>query len=291
MTRSFSNTLLFESAFDTIQNTNPTLYNTALQVFNPGLTVVAEDCATYLGHNVPISFRVEGYTELATDLALNNTRLNTLILAGNTTVNIRNTETCIAVGSSGALVGMHGVCRKCLASSFPKITPPAVGQGFILKPEIVVDQSHLNIATGQTTLALSYDLTQVDDVYLFEDGILVNSAAYTINGTVLTFSVPSPSDTVVVVRYIVKSNAPYYHWLASTFSGSLLGIKPLYETMLPVRKSTFASVIPYPEIDGLVDLLKKSIIGKEDMVIYIDNIKDTVEKSIYVLLLGSIFLQ
>ena len=159
MTRSFTNTLLFESALDSITSSNPVLFNISENIFRPTLKIVEENCETLLGKESPISFRVEGEVELSTGLNITPARLSTLISAGNKTVNIRTLDTCISLG---------GVCRQCLEASYPRATIPAVGFRFKLLPEIVLDASQLIIYNGGSTLDLPYSSDVYDNIYVYQ---------------------------------------------------------------------------------------------------------------------------
>lgn len=281
MSRDFSNTLLFESALDSIQTSNSLLYSIAQTLFKPTLTLVEEDCGTLLGQNFPISYRAEGNVEVETGLRINSARLTTLITAGDTTVPVRSIDTCISEG---------GVCRQCAASSRPRLTIPAVGSLFQVIPELIVDTSQFPIAMGQTVITLPYSTDQFDVLYIFEDGDLIDESEYSVSGSTVTLNTPSPSDTIFVLKYLVYSNAQYYHWISGTYSGSLLGVKQLAKTLLPVNKNVLATVIPEEDVSVLMTNLKNSLAGEEDSVQYLITIKDLVEKAIFAVLLGSIFL-
>lgn len=281
MSRDFSNTLLFESALDSIQITNPILFSVSQALFNPRVEVVEEDCETLLGYELPASFRSEGYLEVDTGLRVNQTRLSTLITSGIPVVQIRTSHTCTAPG---------GICRVCASSSFPRTTIPAVGSMFKILPEVVLDTSQIVVALGQTNIDLAYDESLYDIVYVFENGNLIAESEYTISGKVLTLTTPSLSDTIIIVRYIVNSNSQFYHWICGTYSGSLLGVKQLQKTLLPIRKQILEARIPTEDLSTLTTDLKNSAVGEEDSVQYIESIRDPVEKAIYIVLLSSIFL-
>ena len=281
MTRNFSSTLLFETALDTIQPNNSILYSISQSLFKPTVKIVEEDCETLLGKLMPISYRTEGYIELSTSTRVNSTRLTNLITSGETEIAIRSIDTCISYG---------GICRSCLASSRPAEIIPAVNSVYRVIPEVVLDTSQFAVFLGQQTINLPYNTDVFDFVYMFQNGELVPSSTYNITGNTLTFNEPAPMDTILILKYMVRSFNQFYSWLANTYCGSLLGIKPIYKTTLPIKKELLRSVIPEEDLKTLISNLKTSIVKEEDSVQYIDSIKDPVEKAIFSILLGSVFL-
>lgn len=281
MSRNFSNTLVFEAALDSIDNSDPILYNVAENVFKPVVRITEEDCQTLLGKNVPVSYRIEGEVEVSTGLVIDTARLNTLITSGSLFVDIRDLSTCIAE---------NGVCRKCLGATYPRLTVPAINSFYKIAQEVRVDCSQLVLETGNNSLLLPYSINELDKIYVFEDGALIAESEYTIVDKTITFNTTALSDTILVFKYAVLSNITYYYWIANTYSGSLLGIMPFGKVSLPVRKELLISSIPQADVDSLIDNLKTSTIGQEDSVQYIDNIKDPLEKAVFTVLLTSIFL-
>lgn len=281
MSRDFSNTLLFEAALDSIQTTNPILFSVSQALFNPSVDIIEEDCGTLLGNEVPSTFRSVGYTEVSTGLQVGPTRLSTLLSSGIPTGQVRTSYTCISPG---------GVCRVCAASSFPRAVIPPVGNRFKISPEVILDINQVTVVTNQLFVPLAYDASMYDTLYVFESGELVSELEYYISGKTLVLTNPAPADTVLTLRYLVFSNSQFYHWLCGTYSGSLLGVRQLQKTLLPIKKQILQSKIPTEDLESLIRDLKESSIGAEDSVQYIDSIKDPVEKAIFTILLASIFL-
>ena len=281
MSRSYTNTLLFESALDVINSSNPILFNVAQSIFKPTVKIVEEDCETLLGKSVPSYFRSEGMIEIETGLPLTSARLFTLITSGNPTVNVRSLNTCISEG---------GVCRRCYVASRPDDAGKTVGQFVKVVPEVVLDVSQFAIATGQTVIQTPYSSENFDKVHIFENGLLIPSSAYTISGTDIVLNTASPSDTLFVVKYIVYSNSPFYHWVTYGFAGSLLGVKPLYKPELPLTQKLLTASIPTEDVNSLVKQLQSTSISSEDSIQYVSTIKDPLEKAVYAVLLGALFL-
>lgn len=283
MTRSFSNTLLFESTLDSITSHNPILYNVSKTLFTPTVRIVEEDCGTLLGKSFPLSYRCEGFIEVETGLPISSTRRLALIAGGATNVDVRSLSTCVSSG---------GICRTCLGSSRPLLTVPATGQLYRVEPELILDiqQSFVQIETGQHILNLQYDESLFDYVYLFQDGVIIDSSEYSVAGSKVTFVGTPTSGTEIIVRFLVKSHIEYYNWLCSTFAGSLLGVRQIYNDVLPVRKKLLLDSIPRIDLDVLQTQLEQTDIGEDDIISYLNNVKDPLEKAVFICVLGAIFL-
>jgi hypothetical protein len=281
MTRNFSSTLLFESVLDTIQPTPTLLYSTAQSLLKPRLTLVEEDCGTLLGYPFPISFRAEGNVEVETGLRIDSARLGTLITAGEVVVPVRGIETCISEG---------GICRQCAAASRPRLAIPPVNSILQIVPELILDNSQYPIMVGQNVIPLAYSTDQFDVLYVFENGNLIDESQYVVSGSTLTLNVPAPGNTIFVIKYVVYSNSQFFHWLSGTYSGSLLGVKQLAKTLLPIKKTVLASVIPEEDLKSLIEDIRNSPAKAEDSVQYLLTVKDPVEKALFAVILGAIFL-
>lgn len=279
--RSYVNTIIFESALDSVAPSNTLVYSVIKRLMSPTVRIIEEDCETMLGEFVSISTRAQGLIELATNNPLDSARMASLITSNNKEVAVRSTATCISVG---------GVCRRCLRGSRPGLTVPAVGSWFMLDPEVVVDTGPIAIETGQTTVALKYPSDQFDKIYVYNDGTLVNPSTYSLTGSSFVLNSPAVSNVSYFVKYVSQTYSSYFYWLANTYAGSLLGINPLGKQSLPVRKNTMEQYIPQEDVEVLIKELQRLDIAEEDSIKYIDEITDPVEKAIYVVVLSSIFL-
>jgi hypothetical protein len=283
MSRSFANTLLYEGTLDTITSVNPILHNVVHTLFTPTVRIVEEDCGTLLGYSTPSSFRSEGYIETETGLSITPARRTTLLTDGRYNVNIRTISTCIS---------NNGICRTCLASSRPRLAVPSIGSLYKVEPEIVLDILDVEVSLDGTdkVIKIPYDQTMYDTLYVFDNGLLVDQSEYSITDTKLIMSPSAVVGTKLVVRFLVKSNIEYYNWLCGTFAGSLLGVKQLSDNLLPVRKSTLLQNIPNEDISSLQSQLESLDIGADDVIMYLSNVKDPLEKAIYTCVLSSILL-
>jgi hypothetical protein len=278
--RNYTNTLLFESALDSIPSTNVALYNTAFRLFNPVVIVVEEDCGTLLGTPIPVDFKAEGYIELDNGLPINRATISSLALSNSSYVNTRSAYSCIS---------KNGVCNKCLSASKPRLSI-VTGNMYQVNPELIISVNTISISTGLTTYSLPYDVSQYDTLYIYDDGILVSQATYSVSGSTLTLSSSPGSTKTLLLKFGIFSNVGFYYWLANTYSGSLLGIKSLIDLPLPIKPSLLSSFINEDEIDLLIQALKQTDIADQDFVTYIPSIKDPLEKAIFVVTLCSIFL-
>lgn len=280
--RNFTNTLLFESALDSITTFNPLLYNTAYSLLNPRVTIVEEDCETLLGTSADLSTKTRGLIELDTGVAITQARLGVISAAGATEVRVRSSYTCISKG---------GICKACLLGSRPRLTPPSVGEVIQLMPELLVSSIDIIVAIGSSTSTLPYDTIEYDIVYVYNDGSLLPTSSYSISGTTLTLVSPVSTSTTLLCKFFVVSNVAYYYWLTKTYSGSLLGIKRLIEPPLPVKSSIMSSLVNSSDIEAIrLQLVSNQDVSEEDFIQYIPSIKDPLEKAIFVLTLGAIFL-
>lgn len=110
MSRTFINTLIFEQGLDSISPSNTDLYNWALQIYNPNVRIVSDDCRTALGEKMSLGLEVMGKLHAATETTVDFDYLVTLANSGLPSAGMRGLSTCIADG---------GICRTCLLCSRP----------------------------------------------------------------------------------------------------------------------------------------------------------------------------
>lgn len=279
--RSYTNTLLFESALDSITSANTLLYSIADRVFSPTVEVVETDCGTLLGEVLPVNGDLEGRVELSTGLSITPARINALLSGGVYEVSTRSIGSCISEG---------GVCQACAAASRQKQPVPAVGSLWKVYPETIIEIAHKVLVAGYNTVTLDFTTDQYDLLYMYQNGALVSESSYSVSGNVLTFPTPSVSDQTFTVKYVVNTRITFYYWLAETYSGSLLGIQALPRRALPLKKSLLALHIPQEDVESLVQDLKSSPASGGDFIPYLDDIRDPLEKAVFAVMLGSLFL-
>lgn len=110
MSRTFTNTIIFEQALDAIPPASQDLYNWANEIYNPNVKIVESDCQTSLGEPINLSTKLLGKREVGNEQRIGLQRLVDLSNQGEKVVNTRSLHTCISTG---------GVCRTCLLESRP----------------------------------------------------------------------------------------------------------------------------------------------------------------------------
>lgn len=279
--RNFTNSILFESALDTIGSSNPKLANIAGRLLQPTVKVVETDCETELGSLAVLAERTEGMIELDTDLPVNRSALISASNSGKSSIPVRTLHSCVS---------KNGVCLKCLVASRPRLTSVSVGDFVRISPELTVDTESISIKAGSSSANLSHSASEYDILYVFDDGALVPVSSYSISGNVLTLTSPSVSDKTYLIKYEVSSSIAYFYWLARTYSSSLLGVKPMLNLPLPIKTSLLRSLVVESDIEDLYNDLLTTDVSGESFITYIPSIKDPLEKAIYVILLSAVFL-
>jgi hypothetical protein len=279
--RSYTNTLLFESALDSITTSNTLLHTLADNLFSPTVQIVEEDCGTLLGEVISVNADAEGRVELSTGLNITPSRITALLSSGTYEVSTRSIGSCISEG---------GVCQACAAASRQKLSVPAVDSFWKVYPETIIEISHVVVPNGQSTITLLYKPEQYDLLYLYFNGALVSEGSYSISGTTLSLGSPVSTDSSFTIKYAVNTRITYYYWLAETFSGSLFGIQVLPRRPLPLKKELLTSLIPTADVESLVQDLKASAAQGGDFVTYLEDVRDPLEKAIFATMLGSVFL-
>lgn len=278
--RSYSGLLVFENVFDSIDTSDTISNNLARQIFSPNVPVVDLDCGTGLGQTVNLTYESEGYVEVATGVPLSRTRIDTLLSQGIYDVQVRNLSTCISKG---------GVCQTCYKASNPHLTVPALNSIVQVPASFVMGAETTIVMAGSTTTSLTIDPGTYDLALIFQNGTLQTSTqANIINGSLVLTSAPV-SSTNYMIRYVVYSRTPFMYWLAKTYAGSMLGMKPLPSPMLPLKPSLISSIVPAPALEDMIKSVHGNSLIPEDSVRYADSISDPLEKALYSLALGVIF--
>jgi hypothetical protein len=169
-----------------------------------------------------------------------------------------------------------------------------VGSRVRIDPELFLAIGQVSVPYSTATLQLEFTPDQYDFLYLYRDGGLISPTAYTISGSVLSFNEvlvsPGPVLADYVIKYVVISRVSYYYWLISRFSGALLGAKALPSRPMPLKKALLLDAIPEQDLEALSDQLESTLAGQGDFVAHLKQIKDPLEKALFAILLGSIFL-
>jgi hypothetical protein len=279
--RSYSSLLVFEDIFDFVPNQNADVTSLASMIFTPNVPIVTNDCQTTLGLFQTVNYELEGAIELATGLVISRDRIDDLLFHGIYEIATRTLSTCIAP---------DGVCQACYAASNPRITSiPAIGSRVTIQPEYISSTDVIKASAGDTTWPLTIADGTYQFTYVYVDGVLQNMSAYSISNSILTFNTPLAADNNVVVHYSSYNKAPYLVFLATTYSGSMLGMKPLPSQLLPIRSLLLGSLVPQNKLELIVEYTKEVTQIPEDYRTYIDSINDTFEKALYTIAINCIY--
>lgn len=289
--RSITSTILFEEALDLIPTSQTAVYNSVTRLLQPIVTIDPNlaDCGTKLGEKQPISLGLIGRIELSTGIAINRARLNAASLSGLQYLFIRSMSTCISP---------NGICQTCWQASRQYDTV-VMGNNYQVTPEFIIQTETFEGLAGQMVWPISYTPDQYDVIYVYSSAGLIPASGYTISGASITFLAPPPSDSgtgggtavsSVTVRYAVRTYVPFVHWLASTYSGSLIGMAKLPTQYLPIRQDLHESLLPAGEVDALAARLLGSNLTPPSVSNWLGKIEGLLEKAIFVSLLNALYM-
>jgi hypothetical protein len=272
---------LLEDLFDYLPNTSQMLSQFADSIFNPSVEVTELDCGTTLGKVSDLTFGAVGYIELATNLPITTTRITSLLGQGIYKIALRNLHSCTAIG---------GICQECYRGSFPYDTIPQINS--ILKiPSEYTFTEDVYITDGVTQP--SYTLTVPDGFYsnvlVYAADVFVQPTAYSITDNVLTFTYVPVAGTNIVIKYVTDSAKPFLNYLAASYSGSLLGMKPLPTSPIVLRESLLKSMITPTQLDMISRELVKYNAIPESQISFSDTISDPLERALFMIALFGIY--
>lgn len=278
--RSYSSLLVFEDIFDYVPTTDPDVSSLANMLFTPNVPVVSADCQTTLGLFQTVNYELEGAIELATGQIISKTRIDQLLYTGTYEVATRSTSTCIAP---------NGVCQACYHASYQSLPVPAIGSRVTLQPEYIITTQVISAMIGDVT----WNLTQADNTYqlthIYIQGVLQNPSTYSILNQVLTWNAPLTTDNNIVVHYTSYNRAPYLVYLAKTYSGSMLGMKPLPAQMLPIRSLLLESIVPSDKLQSVVQYTQEVPTISQDYKTYLETIADPLEQALFAIAINCIY--
>jgi hypothetical protein len=278
--RSYSSLLVFEDIFNFVPTSNADVASLASMLFTPNVPVVMTDCGTTLGQFQTVNYELEGAIELATGQVISKDRIDQLLFTGTYSIATRTLNTCIAPG---------GVCQACYHASNQTKPVPAIGSRVTIQPEYIFNTDVIKASAGDTT----WPLTQADNTYQFTyiyiDGVIQDPSTYTILNAVLTFNSALTTDENIVVHYTSYNRAPYLVYLAETYSGSMLGMKPLPSQMLPIRSLLIESLIPDSKLQLVVEYTEEVSKIPDDYRNYLGTINDPFEQALFAIAINCIF--
>jgi hypothetical protein len=279
--RTFAGTLLLEDIFTYVPTTEQDIFNFATSVFTPNVLVVEDNCHTTLGKFETVNYDAEGLTELATETVISRDRVTALLSAGVYSIATRRTSTCISSG---------GVCRRCYKATYPNRAVPAISARVNITPKNLVNAEVLNIISTSRTYFLQTDFNTYTSYDVFCNGVfLVKEVDYRILENTLTMITTVADDKNIVVRFMKTDNSVYLGWLASSYSGSLLGMKSIPNKLLPMRPLFLSSLLLENRLQLISERIKSFKQIPTEYTNYIDSIKDPLEKALFMLAIFSIY--
>lgn len=278
--RTYSSFLLFEDVLDFAPTTNPDLYQFVQRVIKPRVLVVEENCFTNIGKVITVNYEIEGLIELSTNTAITKTRIDELLSSGTYKASVRNLHSCTT---------STGICRTCYAGTYLDQIAPGVGTYINLEPEYNY-QTDVIIGSGANDVfTLSESPLNYTKVLVFITGV-IQSTGYTISDTTITFTSPPALGTNAVVKFYTTSSQPFVGFLADTYTGSLLGMRPLQTQTINIRPSLAQKLFTNEELDIAKEQLIKSYkTVTRNYLDYIDTIDDKLEKAIYLGMLYGLY--
>jgi hypothetical protein len=279
--RSYSGTLLLENIFDFVPSTEVEIYNLSLGVFNPNVLIVEIDCKTTLGKFETVNYEAEGLTELATESRLSYDRINELLSAGTYSVATRHSSTCISKG---------GICKKCYRATYPTRLNVEVNDRVDIEAEYLANSEIVELSPDMLSYSTVTDPASYSRQYVFHKGnLLFDNVDYTISNGKLTLTKLIPDAGNLVIRFMRIDRSAFVGWLASSYSGSLLGMKAIPYQLLPMRPLFLASTLLENRLQLVSELVKSSPKVPKEYSKYIDQIRDPLEKALFMLAIYSIY--
>jgi hypothetical protein len=279
--RTYSGFLLFEDVLDYISSTNTTIYNFALNVIKPIVTVVTSDCGTKIGRNIDVNFEIEGLIELATGLTISAARITSILSSGTYKIAVRDLHACVAT---------TGICQSCFKGTYIDKPIPDIGSIVRLEPDYNY-QTDVLVGNGvTTTFTLSESSANYIKAIVIINGV-IQWSGYSIADTLLTFTSPLGFDTHAVIRFHKNTTQPFIGYLAQTYSGALMGLKALPTQLLHIRPSLLQSSFTDTEFMVVQQELKTvyNDIIDPSYFDYLDKITDPLEKAIYISVLHGLY--
>lgn len=281
--RSYANLLVFESLLDNVPQENSVLNNLEIAIMQPNVKVVVNDCGTTLGRFMPTNYELEGRVELSTGLTISRSRVDSILSTGKYFTQVRTLDSCIAQG---------GICSKCYKASRPRETTPVVNTYVNVYPDYTIQVEIVPLTISQTYCPLSVASTAYDYILVFKNGVLLQPTTdYTLSTNSLTLNVAATTGELnLTVHYIVRTRTPYFMYLANTYSGSMLGVRPLPSQPLQLRPSLLESFVDENRLQLSRDYLGQVQVVPQNYKDYAATIRSPLEQGLYLLATYSIFV-
>lgn len=280
---SYSGFLLLEDLFDNLPDISTALYNEAQQLFTPTVKVVEENCNTNLGDRINLDFSQVGQWDLALDRRLTREDIEFFLGQGSYTRFVRNPPHCISPG---------GICKKCYQAVNPGEPVPAIDSSVKLKTYLVVATQY-SLLGSDGSVILDSDGSDVTRVSVYFNDVYTQN--YTMSETStgdlrVTYNGAVTSSDSLFIRMFKDTSSPYMSYLSATYSGNLLGASYLETGALPARASLIKERITESRLSSLETALNEfSQYIPPTYLNYIANIKDPLERELYILALYGVF--
>ena len=279
--RTYSSFILFEDVLDFAPVDNPDLYDFVQHVTRPRVKMVEEDCLTKIGKLIDINFEIEGRIELATDLVITKTRIEEILADGIYRLAVRNLYNCTT---------QDGICRRCYAGTYIDQVAPAVGTFLRLEPEYNYQTDVFKCDGVKTDFPLSEIIGDYTKLLVIINGVIQTSGYTVSSANILSLGSAPAIGTNVVVKFFKITAQPFVGYLAETYTGSLLGLRPLTTQTINIRPSLAQTLFTDQELDIVKEKLATSYRTiTRNYLEYIDNISNKLEKAVYLSMLYGLY--
>ena len=280
--RSYASLLILENIFEDIPTLDQNINNLVSTIFTPSLPVVEHDCGTTLGKLEALNFESQGLIELATGVPLNKSRVTDILTLGVYNIRLRHLSTCIS---------KNGICQQCYSSTYPGLVVPEILKVVNIIPEYLVNAEVLEGVATQQAYTSIMDPLLYNKCYVFLDGMFLELGVdYTFNNGILQLTSSMQTSKDIIVRYMSTTRSPFLVWLAETYSGSILGMKPISTNVLPIRSLLLTSVIEESMLQIIEENIKANIDIPNFYSEYSSSIRDPLEKALFMITLYSIYV-
>lgn len=275
--RSYTATLLFEEVLDLV--TPGSLKETLIEaLLLPSVSIVEEDCETFLGVRALLSPDLIGKMDRGTGTFLSRLDLINHSNAGETELSLRSSYSCVSSG---------GICQKCFEASYPKRALPAVGTSVTLKGAYFLQVEH-GVLDADKSFPLSLPFTLYDTLYVYVNGGLQSPANYAVSNTAVACPPRSPGDNITV-KYEVQNKVPFMQYLSGTYGGALLGMRGLVSRPMPLSVKLHSELIPEEDMQALISLVQSMNSVPNEIKLYLKTCKNRLEKAILASAAAAIF--
>ncbi len=182
-----------------------------------------------------------------------------------------------------------GICRRCYEGSLIGQTAPPL-DSTIQIPISLIYQADVLIGDGRTsTFALSQTSDDWYSYKVVQNGLVVDHSLYNLDYDLITFSSVVTLNDVFVVHFYQEDLSPFQGYMAKTYSGGLLGMKPLPTLPLMLRPILYENQFNDTFIGLMLTELNSLHAIPSTYVDYIERIHTKLEKILYILYLYAIY--